>query len=333
MKKLLKTLAGETQSPPPFWFMRQAGRYLPEYRETRKAAGGFLPMCLNPETAAEITLQPIRRFAPDAAIIFSDILMVPMALGQKLWFAEGEGPRLEKLSPQNIPRELNLAALRPVFEALALTKSRLDKNTALIGFAGAPWTVATYMIEGGSSKNFLEAKRWMYEMPESFDALIEALVQATAQYLIEQVKAGAEALQLFDSWAGVLAEKDFIKYSIEPAKKIVSLVKSACPEIKIIGFPRGAAGLYSAYAKETGVDAIGIDQYFPLSKAREFGKTVQGNLDPSILAASASRTAEDAKEILAAMSGKPFIFNLGHGILPETPVENVMRLCQTIRGE
>jgi uroporphyrinogen decarboxylase len=318
--------------------MRQAGRNLPEYRELRAEKGGFLAMAFDPRAACEITMQPIRRFGMDGAIIFSDILTVPMALGQHLEFAEGEGPKLG---------ELNVAALNysefskldPVYEALGNVKTALSaegfESTALIGFAGAPWTVATYMVEGGSSRDFMKVKLMAYRDPEGFGALIDMLVEATATYLIHQIKAGAAAVQIFDSWAGVLDGDGFKRWCIQPTRRIVELVRDSYPHVPIIGFPKGAGNNYLSYVQGTGVTALGFDQHVSTDWAARALQTlcpVQGNLDPFVLMAGGDALVLAVEKIIGDLSGGPFVFNLGHGIHKDTPVEHVEALVKMIRG-
>ena len=335
-KPLLRALAGERVAPAPIWLMRQAGRYLPEYRALRAKAGGFLDMCFTPEHATEITLQPIRRFGFDAAILFSDILVVPWALGQPVRFEEGRGPVLEPIAPETLERLERRAVverLAPVFETVRQVRGQLPPHTALIGFAGAPWTVASYMIEGGGSKEFLKAKRWALGDPDRFEALINLLVEATVDYLSAQVEAGAEALQLFDSWAGVLSEPELKRWSLAPLKRIVAGVKARHPEVPVILFPRGAGLGYARFAKAFGADALGLDTTVPLSFAAELQKevTVQGNLDPAALVVGGRALEEGADRILEALGHGPFIFNLGHGVVPETPPEHVAALIERVR--
>lgn len=341
-KNFLLALNGQKTKRVPFWFMRQAGRYLPEYRELRTRKNGFLSMAMDPVAACEITMQPIRRFGMDAAIIFSDILVVPYALGQDLKFVEGEGPKLEALQGRTDLDKLNFEKftekLSPVYEALRNTRSALTHEgfheTALIGFAGAPWTAATYMLEGGSSREFLTAKKWMKENEKDFAALIDLLVEATALYLIQQVKAGAEALQIFDSWAGALDENQFQKYSIEPTKKIITKIREAYPDIPVIGFPKGAGENYIPYASETGITAIGLDPGISpewAAKNLQSLLPVQGNLSPDLLLKGGKDMVLQAETILKTFSNGPFIFNLGHGINKDTPVENVELLVKTIK--
>jgi len=319
--------------------MRQAGRYLPEYREIRAKVGSFLDLCLDPELAAEVTLQPIRRFGFDAAIVFSDILIVPYALGQKVEFVEGEGPRLEPIkTAQELARLVPAQAkstFAPVYDTVERVVTALAGNIPLIGFCGAPYTVATYMVGGGASKDQAETRLWAYRQPEEFGQLLEILVEASVGYLLGQVKAGASALQIFDSWAGSLPEDEFARWCIAPTKALINRVRAEAPDISIIGFPRGCGPLSRRYAEETGIDAIGCDQGLPLDWIRDHLQdvvTVQGNLDPVLLVAGGRRLDERVGEILAALSPKPFVFNLGHGILPETPIAHVERLISLVRG-
>jgi len=338
-KPLLRALRGDILESPPVWLMRQAGRYLPEYRERRTKAGSFLNLCYSPEEACEVTLQPIRRFGFDGAILFSDILVVPDALGQKLWFEEGIGPRLEALQgPQDLalldPGRLE-EHLRPVYATISLLRTALPETTTLIGFAGAPWTVASYMIEGGSSRDFFAAKRWAYGDPESFSRLIDLLVEATSGYLLTQIEAGAEVIQLFDSWSGVWPEAAFRRWCLEPMQQIVARVKAAQPDVPFILFPRGAGPLYKAVAEESGADALSLDTTVPLGWAKDVLQpqvTLQGNLDPALLLVGGEAQDRTVEAILDALGEGPFIFNLGHGINKNTPPENVTRLVETIRS-
>lgn len=332
-------LAFETAlKPPPIWLMRQAGRYLPEYRALRATAGGFLDLVYNPELAAEITLQPIKRFGFDAAILFSDILIVPHALGCGLRFAEGEGPILETIRDDEALDGLSLGQVSEKFESIWQTvekvKAGLPSNTALIGFAGAPWTVASYMLEGGSSRDFAVAKRIMWRDPVFFAALIDLLVEATVVYLDGQVRAGAEALQLFDSWAGTLPETEFRAWSILPTKKIVAAIKARHPNIPIIGFPRGAGTMTETYARETGVDGVSVDSSVPLATLQALQKhvLVQGNLDSILLVAGGDAMHTAARRLVDGLAGGRHIFNLGHGIVPQTPPEHVAALIDTVRA-
>jgi uroporphyrinogen decarboxylase len=335
---MLRALAGETLNPPPLWLMRQAGRYLPEYRKLRAGAGSFLELCFTPDLAVEVTLQPIRRFAFDAAILFSDILVVPHALGQALSFREGEGPVLAPVRTADDVARLRPEGLHetlaPVYETVRRLAVALPDGVALIGFAGAPWTVATYMVEGGTSRDFHHAKLWAYRDPAGFARLIDRLVDATTGYLLRQVEAGAEILQLFDSWAGVLPEAQFGRWVIEPTRRIVSAVRGVHPDIPIIGFPRGAGALYPRYFTETGVTAVSLDTAVPAGWAREALQAigpVQGNLDPLALVAGGDAMAKATADILASFGSGPFIFNLGHGIVPETPPEHVAELIALVR--
>ena len=340
-KRFLQPFAGITTDPPPLWLMRQAGRYLPEYREVRAKAGGFLDLCYSPELAAEVTLQPIRRFGFDAAIIFSDILIVPHALGQAVRFIEGEGPRLDPVTSIAQLARLDASKLGErfgkVYEAIAKTKSGLPKETALIGFCGAPWTVATYMVGGQGSSDQAAARLWAYRDAGEFGQLIELLVETSIGYLCGQVEAGAECLQIFDTWAGNLPDDEFERWSVEPTKAIVAGVKKRHPNVPIIGFPKGAGALALHYVAETGVDGIGCDTSMPpfmMAEAFEDENVVvQGNLDPLLLVAGGEALDERVEEILERMVGQRFIFNLGHGIVPETPPENVAKLVKLVRGD
>lgn len=337
-KPMLRALAGETVSPAPFWLMRQAGRYLPEYREVRSRLSGFLELCYTPELATEVTLQPLRRYGMDAAILFSDILVIPDALGQNVAFREGEGPSLtpirsvadlDKLDPSRLHTHL-----APVYETVRRLSKAIPPQTTLIGFAGAPWTIATYMFEGGGSRDFIDVKTAAYGQPGLFQAAIDLVVEATADYLVAQIEAGAEAVQLFDSWAGVLPEEEFRRWVIAPNRAIVEKVKSRKPGIPVIGFPRGAGPLYEAFAAETGVDAVSLDTTVPLSWAAERLQTkcaVQGNLDPIMLVVGGEAMDGAIDRILDAFGKGPFIFNLGHGILQTTPPENVARLAERVK--
>jgi uroporphyrinogen decarboxylase len=338
MAKFLEALAGKAHKAPPLWLMRQAGRYLPEYLKVRAQAGSFLSLCYNPELAAEVTLQPIRRFGFDAAIIFSDILVVPHALGQKLEFVEGEGPKLDPIGGAACLSKLDLrqanARFELVYEAIGKTVSGLAGNTPLIGFCGAPWTVASYMVEGGGSPDQRAAKLLAYRDPRTFKALLDMLVEASSTYLIGQAKAGVQALQIFDSWAGSLSDSDFEAFVIEPTVQIVKQVKSEFPDLPIIGFPRGSAAYYKRYVDATGADALGCDTAAPISLMQELQSAVpvQGNLDPLLLLAGGDAMQRRVDGILKALSSKPFIFNLGHGILPETPIAHVERLVSLVRS-
>lgn len=339
-RRLLSVFDGEALSPPPVWLMRQAGRYLPEYRATRAKAGGFLDLCYNPAMAAEVTLQPIRRFGFDAAILFSDILVVPDALGQKVSFVEGEGPRLVPLADGIAIAKLSLAGADKIFATVAETVQRLRQDlpaeTALIGFCGAPWTVATYMIGGQGSSDQAAARGMAYRDPAAFQALMDVLVAASVTYLDGQVRAGADLLQIFDSWAGSLPEDQFDRWVIAPTKALVAEMKRRHPDVPIIGFPRGAGVHGVRFARETGVDAVGCDTAMPLSQIRSSlsGKTVvQGNLDPLLLVAGGERMRTQVRRIVETLGVNPFIFNLGHGIVPHTPPEHVAALVEMVRDK
>ncbi len=340
-KPFLQALNGETLSTPPLWLMRQAGRYLPEYLATRAQSKNFLHFCYSPDLAVEVTLQPLRRYGFDAAILFSDILVVPDALGQKVEFVKGHGPQLEPIKNEaELEAVLKLDGfhdhLKPVYETVRRLSTEIPETTALIGFAGAPWTVATYMVEGKGSKIYEEVRSIAYKDPAFFQRLIDILVDRTASYLIEQAHNGAEALQVFDSWAGVLSEQQFVKWSIEPMAEIVKRVKAVHPNVPIIGFPRGAGPMYKRYVLETGVDGVGIDHALPLEWARDELQphaTVQGNLDNLLVVAGGEAMDAEVKRILSILGGGPFIFNLGHGIVPQTPPEHVARVCALVRGE
>lgn len=339
-RRFVEPLRGHAVSPPPIWLMRQAGRYLPEYRATRAEAGSFLKLCYNPALAAEVTLQPIRRYGFDASILFSDILVVPDALGQEVRFLEGEGPKLDPIREAAGLSRLNPAATAAKFalvhETVARLRQDLPKETALIGFCGAPWTVATYMVGGEGSSDQAEARSWAYRDPQAFGRLIDILVETSITYLSGQVEAGADVLQIFDSWAGSLPDGEFDTWVIAPTKRIVSALKAKHPDVPIIGFPRGATGLAAKFVAETGVDAISCDTAMPLATVRSLqettGKAVQGNLDPLLLVAGGPALDRRIDEILVALGDKPFIFNLGHGIVPQTPPANVAQLVERVRA-
>lgn len=338
-KSFLLALQGKVQTPPPIWLMRQAGRYLPEYRATRKDAGSFLDLCYNPDLACEVTLQPIRRYGFDAAILFSDILIVPDALGQNVRFVEGEGPRLDPLSSEADIETLNLDAVSEkfgkIYQTVSLLAEKLPRETALIGFCGAPWTVATYMIGGRGSPDQAVTRLFAYQNPKIFARLMDKLVEASAEYLLGQVKAGAEALQIFDSWAGNLPEDEFQNWVIEPTVKLIEKLRAAAPDIPIIGFPRGAGPLYKDFVLATKVDGVSCDTSMPLSFIRDELQplcAVQGNLDPLLLIAGGAALDRRIDEIKSVLQSGPFIFNLGHGITPPTPPENVARMVERIRS-
>jgi uroporphyrinogen decarboxylase len=335
---MLRVLQGERAVVPPIWLMRQAGRYLPEYRALRAEAGSFLNLCFTPELAVEVTLQPIRRFGFDAAILFSDILVVPHALGQSVSYREGEGPMLTPLRGVADIARLDPARLHdtlaPVYETVRRLAGALPGEIALIGFAGAPWTVATYMVEGGTSRDFRHTKLMAYREPDAFAALIDRLVEATVSYLLAQVAAGAEIIQLFDTWAGVLPEPAFRRWVIEPTRQIVTALREAHAELPVIGFPRGAGALYPDYLAATGVTAVSLDTGFPLGFARDVLQpkaAVQGNLDPLLLVAGGAAMRDAAAGIIAGLGGGRFIFNLDHGIVPETPPDHVAELVSLVR--
>ena len=339
--RLLQTFAGQALAPPPIWLMRQAGRYLPEYRAVRAQAGGFLKLCYTPALAAEVTLQPIRRYGFDAAILFSDILVVPDALGQRVDFVEGEGPRLEPIRSERELARLNASATRPKFarvsETVARLRQDLPRETALIGFCGAPWTVATYMVGGGGSPDQREARLWAYRDRTGFGRLIDVLVEASIDYLSMQVAAGADVLQIFDTWAGSLPAREFEAWVVVPTRRIVTALQAKHPEVPIIGFPRGVGQKIERYVAETGVQGVGcdtgVDAAHMRSLARSGSVVVQGNLDPMALIAGGEALRAQTDALLQGLAGVPHIFNLGHGILPETPVENVARLVELVRAK
>ena len=337
-KRLLKVIRGEKVDRAPFWFMRQAGRYLPEYRELRAKAGSFLTMAYTPDYTVEVTLQPIRRFHADAAILFSDILVVPHALGQDLTFKTGKGPLLEPVDNREKLKALSSQGfhdhLSPVYEAVARLRVELPDDVTLIGFAGAPWTVATYMVAGRGTPDQAPAKAWAYGDPEGFGALIDLLVEQTAEYLAQQIEAGAEVVQLFDSWAGSLPPSQFERWVIAPTRAIVDHLKSRFPDVPVVGFPKGAGPLYERYVRETGVDVVGTDTALPPEWAAEvLGPlaVVQGNLDPRLVVAGGPAMMADVDRIEAAFRGHRHIFNLGHGFVPETPVEHVEALVRRLK--
>jgi uroporphyrinogen decarboxylase len=337
-KPLLETVLGKAQARPPIWIMRQAGRYLPEYRELRARAGSFLELCYTPALASEVTLQPLRRFDLDAAILFSDILVIPDALGQSVGFEAGEGPVLKPVGPEEIARlrpEMAVERLAPVLETVERVKSVLPAGKTLIGFCGAPWTVATYMLAGHGSSDQAIARLFALRQPAAFAALMDVLVEASIAYLVAQFRAGADVVQLFESWAQNLDEDSFAAAVIEPNRRIVEGVRKIIPNAPIIGFPRGAAGMLGRYAEATGVNLVGLDYAIPLEAAKAAlpsGFGVQGNLDPLRLAAGGEQMARRATAIIEAFAGRPHVFNLGHGIIPETPIENVSALVELVKG-
>jgi uroporphyrinogen decarboxylase len=339
IKPILRALAGERSDIPPIWLMRQAGRYLPEYRAIREKAGSFLDLCFNSRLAAEVTLQPIRRFGFDAAILFSDILVVPHALGQRVSFEAGEGPRLDAIdelgAQQRLRRDIDHEKLAAVYEAIRLVKEELPPQVALLGFCGAPWTVATYMIAGFGTPDQFPARIFAYRHPQAFAELIEVLVKASAEYLVRQFEAGVDAVQIFDSWAGILPAGEFRRWCIEPMVRIATNVRQRVPGAKIIGFPRGAGTELSNYLSGVPVDAVGLDWMVDLTFARECVQSqrpVQGNLDPLALLVGGKALDDAVDAILDALRQGPFIFNLGHGILPDTPIEHVEQLIGRIRN-
>ncbi|PTQ13423.1 uroporphyrinogen decarboxylase [Sphingomonas oleivorans] len=335
-RPLLDVLRGQRRDPPPVWLMRQAGRYLPEYRALRAEKGGFLELVHDSAAAAEVTLQPIRRFGFDGAILFSDILVIPHALGQDLTFGTGEGPRL---TPALIDATLESLVrvperLSPVYETVRRVAATLPPETTFLGFAGSPWTVATYMVAGQGSREQAEARRAAYRDPAGFGAIIDAIVESTVDYLSGQIAAGVHAVQLFDSWAGSLAPVQFERWVIEPTARIVERLRARHPETPIIGFPKGAGGKIGAYARETGVDAIGLDETVdPIwaDRALPEGLPVQGNLDPLALITGGEALEQAVARIRGAFAGRPHVFNLGHGILPDAPIAHVERLLELVR--
>jgi len=336
-RKLIETLKGKPQAVPPVWLMRQAGRYLPEYRATRAKAGGFLDLCYNPALAAEVTLQPIRRYGFDAAILFADILLVPDALGQPLGFYEGEGPKLSPIRSTAELASLKPDATRPkfslVFETVARLRQDLPHDTTLIGFCGAPWTVATYMVAGGGSSDQADARGWAYRDPAGFQALIDLLTDVSVDYLSGQVQAGADVLQIFDTWAGSLPDTEFARWVTAPTKLMVSKLKAKHPDVPIIAFPRGAGQQAARFVRETGVDGLSCDTSTPVDAMAGLAATtcVQGNLDPLLLVAGGDAMDARVDSLKQALAGRPYIFNLGHGIVPQTPPENVGRLVDRLR--
>ncbi len=336
-KPLLAVLRGERRDPPPMWLMRQAGRYLPEYRALRAEKGGFLDLVYDPAAAAEVTLQPLRRFAFDGAILFSDILIVPHAIGQDLWFETGEGPRLAPKMADARLRDLKprMERLAPIYETVRRVKAQLSPQTTFLGFAGSPWTVATYMIAGQGSREQAEARQLAYDDPGKMSAILDIIATITVDYLSGQIEAGVEAVQLFDSWSGSLAPAQFERFVIARNAWIVDQLKRRHPDVPIIGFPKGAGGKLGAYARETGVDAIGLDETVdPAWANRELPQSmpVQGNLDPLALMAGGEALREAALRVLDALATRPHIFNLGHGIGQHTPIAHVEQLVALVKG-
>lgn len=337
-RAIMKVLNGETVSPPPIWVMRQAGRYLPEYRELRKDAKSFLDFCYTPDMAVEVTHQPIRRYQFDAAILFSDILVIPDALDRGVHFVQGEGPRMNPISVDEI-HALNTESvtedLAPVLETVSRLRKTLPEETTLLGFCGAPWTVATYMVAGRGTPDQAPARLLGYREPVAMDALLETLVEASVRYLVAQIDAGADAVKIFDSWSGVLDEACFERYCVGPVSRIVSAVKAERPGAKIIGFPKGAGYLYRGYREKTGVDMVALDWTVPLDVAAAMQKEgpVQGNLDPLRVVAGQEAIREGVDRILDALSSGPFVFNLGHGITPEADPDDMAYLVKRVRGQ
>ena len=339
-KKILRALAGETLQTPPIWMMRQAGRYLPEYRATRAEAGDFLSLCYNSDLAAEVTLQPIRRYGFDAAILFADILLLPQALGADLWFETGEGPRLS-----TITQEEDFAALKgiddihdtlaPIYETVRILSRELPKETTLIGFAGAPWTVATYMIAGRGTPDQGPAHALKAENRALFEKIIDRLTRSTVEYLAQQIEAGAEVVKLFDSWAGSLEGQDFHDFALTPAKQIIAALKSRYPDVPIIAFPREAGNNYIGFAKATGADCVAVDNSVSpewVAEHVQIHGCVQGNLKSSHMVSGGQALIDETRHVVAALSKGPHIFNLGHGITPDADPENVQIMIDTVRG-
>ena len=339
-KTLLRALAGETLPVPPIWMMRQAGRYLPEYRATRAKAGDFLSLCYNPELAAEVTLQPIRRYGFDAAILFADILLLPQALGADLWFVTGEGPRLSTITTQadfdKLGRgEMIHDTLSPVYETVRILRRELPEETTLIGFAGAPWTVATYMIAGRGTPDQGPAHALKAENRALFQAIIDRLTEATVDYLSAQIEAGAECVKLFDSWAGSLKGQDFDDFALAPARRIIAALKARHPGLPVIAFPREAGPRYEGFARATGADCVALDSSVSADWAAAHVQKdgcVQGNLDQRLLVTGGEDLVAETKRVVRAFSGGPHIFNLGHGITPDADPANVQRMIDAIRG-
>jgi uroporphyrinogen decarboxylase len=337
-KPILEVLSGRRQPVPPVWLMRQAGRYLPEYRAIREKVPSFLELCLTPKLAADVTLQPIRRFGFDAAILFSDILVIPHALGQRVTFETGEGPRLEPViegsSLSGLKLEIDRTLLAPVYETIGLVRRDLPDTVALLGFCGAPWTVATYMVAGRGGDDQVAARLFAYRDPKSFGDLIDRLVTASIDYLVRQFEAGVDAVQIFDTWAGVLPPAQFLRWCIEPTQRIVAGVRAKVPDARIIVFPRGAGTLLFEYAQHVAANAVGLDWMIDprfADAAVPERMALQGNLDPLALLAGGDALDRTADAVLAAFSHRPFIFNLGHGILPETPIAHVERMLTRVR--
>ena len=339
IKPVLEVLQGRRQAMPPVWMMRQAGRYLPEYRAIRAKTKGILDLCFTPKLAAEVTLQPIRRFGFDAAILFSDILVIPHALGRDVTFVAGEGPRLTPLDdPATVaalPAEADQTILAPIYETIGLVKAELPPDVTFLGFCGAPWTVATYMVAGRGTPDQAPARIFSYRHPEAFGMLIDRLVGASIEYLVRQFQAGVDAVQIFDTWAGVLAPEEFQRWCVAPTQRIVEGVRQRIPQAKIIGFPRGVGASLPRYVEQIRLDAVGLDWMTDKAFAREKIQSripVQGNLDPLALLAGGTALDRGVDAVLEAFAGGPLIFNLGHGILPETPIAHVEQMLKQVRG-
>ncbi|MBV8754686.1 MAG: uroporphyrinogen decarboxylase [Hyphomicrobiales bacterium] len=331
----MRVLAGTCETPPPVWLMRQAGRYLPEYRALRERTASFLELCFTPTLAAEVTLQPVRRFQFDAAILFSDILVVPLALGQPVTFEVGDGPRLDTDALWNLRDQVDHARLEPIYETIGRAKEALPSEVALLGFCGAPWTVATYMVAGRGTPDQAPARNLAYQNPQEFGRLIDRLVEASTEYLVRQLRAGVDAVQIFDTWAGSLPPTEFLRWCVDPVARIVNGVRTAMPGAAIIGFPRGAGTSLPAYVSQTGVTAVGLDWMInPAFASAQVPASiaVQGNLDPLVLRAGGAALDAAADEVMAAFARRPFIFNLGHGVLPDTPIVHVERMLARVRG-
>ena len=338
-KIIIRALKGEKLKRPPFWFMRQAGRYLPEYRKLREKSQDFLNFCYTPELAVEATLQPIRRYRMDAAILFCDILVIPDALGQNVKFVEGKGPILEPLRSVDEVYKLSSVSfhehLSSVYETISILAEKIPEETALIGFSGAPWTLCVYMVEGRGGTSCGNILKWANEKPDEFQILIDLLTEKIADYLIHQIQSGAEIIQIFDSWSGVLNETNFMRWSIKPMRKILDIIKEKYPDVPVIGFPRNVGKLAEKYILETRLDGISVDENISLdwiSKTLQPLATVQGNLDNKILVAGGKKLDAEVFKILSVLNDGPFIFNLGHGVLPQTPPDNVGRVSDLILG-
>lgn len=333
----MRVLDGETLSPPPIWLMRQAGRYLPEYRETRAKAGSFLDLCYTPDHAVEVTLQPIRRYGFDAAILFSDILVIPDAMKRNVRFTEGHGPEMDPIDEagiDGIETEHVIAYLKPVLETVERLRRELPSETTLLGFCGAPWTVATYMIAGHGTPDQAPARLFAYKYPKAFERLLAVLAEVSADYLVAQIDAGADAVQIFDSWAGVLGEREFEAFAVKPVARMIASIKARRPNARVIAFAKGAGFLLRNYRQKTKADAIGLDWSVPLDFAAELQKdgAVQGNLDPMRVVAGGAALSEGINDILDKLGNGPLIFNLGHGITPQADPRNVALLVEQVRG-